>query len=91
MDDDRRLLLFELALSAFQGQMSTISEMLAVERARDVPDDARIAALRAQSMALYLERHELNSHDVGAMEAAVRKYAAKPERVEEVLQGLRGQ
>lgn len=42
-------------------------------------------------MALYLERHELDSHDVGAMEAVVRKYAAKPERVEEVLQGLRGQ
>ena len=91
MDDDRRLLLYELSLSAFQWQISTISEILVEERARDVQDDARIAALRAKSMALYLERHELNSDDVAAMEAVVRKYAAKPARVEEVLQGLRGQ
>lgn len=69
---------YELARELIAGRMSKIAAELGQERAKSPIDPARIAALKEQSSALFLEREELRSDDEAAVLSVIARYRRPP-------------
>jgi hypothetical protein len=70
--------LYELARELIGGRMSLIAADLGRARALDPVNVDRISELKAESMALFLEREDLRSDDLAAVKAVIAKYTRTP-------------
>jgi hypothetical protein len=68
-------LLYELARELIGGRMSSIASQLQLERSKELPDRSRIEQLKAQTLALYLERESLRSDCEAMVRETIARYA----------------
>lgn len=71
---------YELARELITGRMSMIAAELGKERAKSPADPDRISELKAQSLALFVEREELRSDDELGIVAAIARHSRAPSR-----------
>lgn len=66
---------YELARELITGRMAIIAAELGKERTRSPVDADRIAELKAQSLALFVEREELRSDDESSITAVITRHS----------------